>query len=226
MTEDVLHLPPGAMLQLQLASVGDQGPRYPVRVVGYVPGGSLIVTTPTAHGRVQLVREGQRCNVRMLCGNSVMGFVAHVLRAFLQPYPHLHLEYPREVERIMVRNAHRVPAGLTARVRDIRLDDVAENHRLVSLLDLSTTGAKLAADGPLGEIGTVLRLTFAITVAGQSEEVTLLGEIRSQVQREVEDGGTPSHVHGLQFRTVNRFQQLLLHGWVLERLIAEEGSGG
>lgn len=220
MTEDVLNLQVGALLQLQ-STTPSQAPRYNVRVVGYFPGGSLVVTTPTVNGKVLLVREGQRFNIRMLRGNSVMGFVAKVLQSYLKPYAHLHFEYPSEVESIMVRDAYRVAAGLSAVVRNTKeCDDEAHRH-IVTVLDLSSSGAKLSVERELAEPGDMLHVALPLDVAGQLEKLALLGTVRNRTVREAVDGAADQRIYGVQFRALNRFQQLLLHAWVLERVAAE-----
>ncbi len=217
--EDILHLQVGASVQLQ--AIGAAGaPRFQVKVIGYVVGGSLLVTAPYLKGKLQMVRVGQQFNVRMLRGSDVMGFSAKVLRTATAPYPYMHLEYPDEVESIVVRNAQRVSANLQAMAYNILDDDVAENHHRVSVPDLSSTGAKVISQRELGDIGETLRLSFDIEVAGDRESLTLLGTIRNRTERAVAEGF--EYAHGLQFLSINRFQQLLLHSWVLERLTAEE----
>lgn len=220
MSDDVLNVQVGAILQLQ-ATTPEQAPRHNVRVIGYLPGASLVVTTPTVKGNLQIVREGQRFNVRMLRGNSVMGFVAQVLQTYLKPYPHLHLEYPRDVESIMVRNAQRVAASIFATARDASEPDSPEYLHEISLMDLSASGAKLGSAESIGEVGDTLHLSFSVDVAGQQETLSLLADIRNRFQRDGIAGNDGSNVYGVQFRSLNRFQQLLLHGWVLERLVAE-----
>lgn len=217
--EDILHLPVGSNLQLQAISA-EATPRYQVKVIGYLPGGSLLVTTPAVKGKVQLVREGLRFNVRMLRGSDVMGFVAKVLKTASAPYPYMHLEYPKEVESIVVRNAQRVAANLKGKAYNILNDDTAENQYDVLIPDLSSTGSKIISAVELGEVGDILRVSFDLEVAGESESLTLLGKIRNRTEKVV--GKDFEYAHGLQFQSVNRFQQVLLHGWVLERMTADE----
>lgn len=217
--EDTLHLQIGATVQLQAISA-KTAPRFQVKVIGYLVGGSLLVTAPYLKGKLQMVRVGQPFNVRMLRGSDVMGFSAKVLRTASSPYPYMHLEYPSRVESIMVRNAQRVSANLQALAYNILDEDVAENHHPVTVPDLSSSGAKVVSDRELGEVGQTLRLSLDLEVAGAAESLTLLGTIRNHTERMAETG--IEHVHGVQFLSINRFQQLLLHTWVLERLTAEE----
>lgn len=219
MAEDVLHLSVGSPLQLQAVGRPDS-PRYQVRTIGYLPGGSLVVSTPQQNGKLAIVRPGQFFNVRMLRGESVMGFEVQALQVANAPYPHLHLSYPAEIERIVVRNAKRVSADIAATVRHIA-DGPDGPERPVALKDLSMTGAKLVAEQPLGAVDQTLALGFEIQVAGRTERLSLLGDIRSVAPRDRERP-EQGYSHGVQFSTINRYQQVLLHSWVLERMAEAE----
>jgi c-di-GMP-binding flagellar brake protein YcgR len=219
MADDVLSLAVGSFLQLQAVNKPDS-PRYQVRTIGYLPGGSVVVTTPLVNGKLAIVRPGQFFTVRMLRGESVMGFEAQVLQVYNAPYPHIHLAYPKQVERTVVRNARRVTANLPAKARNIKDGPDGTEHP-VRFLDLSMTGVKLVAERPLGAIGDVLQLGFGLEVAGKQEQLVLLGTIRNLVVRDRENIER-GYSHGMQFSTINRFQQVLLHGWVLQCLTEEE----
>ena len=213
-----LDLPVGTALQIQ-ATVPDNAPRYTVRLIGHLPGASLVVTAPTHDGNVQLVREGQRFAVRVLKGERVLGFVAQVLHAALKPYAHLHLEYPAEFEQIVVRNASRVSADIKVSVRNTDQSDQDANFHPAIIVDLSETGAKITSASRLGVPGDMLHLKFSIMVSGASEELILLGDVRNAVDADEIDGGEGAHTVGIQFRSLNRYQQVLLHAWVTHRTL-------
>ena len=140
MSEDTLNLAVGATVQLQL-TIPHSSPREVVRVIGYVPGGSLVVNMPSNNGSVKIVREGQIYKARMLLGDSVIGFEAKVLFVSLKPYPHMHLQYPKEFAQIIVRDSARVRTEIPCTFRDVRQPDTAENHHPATIVDLSETGA-------------------------------------------------------------------------------------
>lgn len=219
---ELLNLTMGTVLQVQ-ATVPDNAPRYSVRLVGALPGASLVVTTPTVNGKVQIVREGQRFTVRVLKGERVMGFVAQVIYAALKPYPHLHLEYPSEIEQIVVRNASRANAEIPVQVRN--MDQASGDAGFIdaTLIDLSETGTKIAALQALGQRGELLHLKFSLLISGASEELGLLGDIKNvseHIGKSAVDKPVIFHT-GLQFRTLSRFQQVLLHAWVTNRFLKE-----
>lgn len=206
-------------MQLQGVGLADM-PRYQVRTIGYLPGASLVVTTPQVKGKLVLMRIGQFFRVRMLQGESVLGFETQVLQSYNVPYPHLHLAYPKEIESIVVRNALRVSAGVNALARNISEGPEGTEHH-VNFADLSTTGAKMVAERPLGVAGDSLHLSFEVDVAGKPEKLTLLGTIRSVVVRDRQQPALGFN-HGIQFGKINRYQQVLLHGWVLQRMSKDE----
>lgn len=219
---DPLNLTLGSVLQIQ-ATVPDRAPRHSVRLIGALPGASLVVTTPTSNGKVQFVREGQRFTVRALKGERVVGFVAQVLFASMKPYPHLHLEYPSEIEQIVVRNASRVNAAVPATVRHTDEPNEAAIFREVTIVDLSETGAKIASDQPLGKPGELLHIKFELSISGEEEELGLLGDIKNSSDRSEHgpDGNTQVYYTGVKFRTLSRFQQVVLHAWVINHILQE-----
>jgi len=219
MQEDTLNLPVGATVQLQLDAAGEHA-RHMVRVIGYLPGGSLVVTTPVLKGKVQIVREGQKFNVRMLRGDSVVGFAAKVLHSAMKPYPYLHLQYPKAFEQIVVRNSARVNTRLACRVRNTRQADSPENHREALIVDLSESGARIASPIPLGEAGDMLQLSFDLEVANNAEPLSLIADLKNIQERleQGENGKRLLHLCGVQFRAINRFQQVLLHAWVMKQV--------
>ena len=219
MKEDSLNLSVGSSVQLQLDGPDgpDEAPRHVVRVIGYVPGGSLVVTTPSVSGKVQIVREGQKFNVRMLRRDSVVGFNTPVLVSTMKPYPHLHLGYPKVLEQIVVRNSARVGTQISCRVRNTDQKDAAENSRSGVIVDLSETGAKMISGMPLGAPGDMLQIDFKLELIGQDESISLLADLMNVNERIEKDqtGRRLSHITGDKFRTSNRYQQILLHAWVM-----------
>ncbi|MGD8937672.1 MAG: flagellar brake protein, partial [Thiogranum sp.] len=68
-----LKMQVGETLQLQPRD-GEDSRRMQVRLIGYLPGASLLVTTPKVGDKVMIVREGQPYVVRMMIGNRIVGF--------------------------------------------------------------------------------------------------------------------------------------------------------
>ncbi len=219
---DLLSIPPGSVLQIQSASP-ENAPRHSVRLIGYLPGGSLVTTAPTHNGRVSILREGQRFNIRVLKGERVLGFKARVLDTAMRPYPHLHFEYPEEVEQILIRNGSRVSADIDVSVRNTKDENIDQNFRPGTIVDLSETGAKIATDVEVAEDGERLHMKFHLLISGGKEELGLLADVRNATERMEENEGIEHSVFytGVQFRALSRFQQILLHAWVTNQVLKD-----
>ena len=117
MTAKDLELDFGDVLQMQFLPEDKQNRHY-VRVIGYWPNQSIIVTTPHVNGKVILVRESQRVAVRSMSGVNIIAFTGTVLRSCARPYPYLHISYPKELQTMALRKAQRVTFSGIAEVRE------------------------------------------------------------------------------------------------------------
>jgi hypothetical protein len=72
----------------------------------------------------------------------------------------------------------------------------------------------------MGDAGEALQLNFSLDVLDQAEEMQLLADIRNVLERKDESGGEARtlFVLGAQFREKTRFQDVLLHAWVMRQL--------
>lgn len=219
-----LHLQVGDELQLQFVA-GDTEDRYAVQVIGYLVGQSLLVTAPRNKGKVMLVRDDQRFAVRALQGGTILGFIASVLQSHCLPYPYLHLSYPTDIERIVVRNALRVTVETPTLVCPAGLSDREGAWQQVELIDLSTTGARLETGVVLGKLGDGLRLRLRLGVCDEEEALELSCCMRNITQvgmRRPQQAG--AYRYGVEFQNVDRIQKLLLHSYVLEQRINGRGD--
>ena len=220
MTDTVKTLQIGDVLQLQFAPPSENQDRFAATLVGYLPGQSLIITTPRKQGNPIIVREGQAFTVRMLHGSNVFGFVARVLCASAKPYPHLHLAYPADVESAVVRNAPRVATEIQAIVNIASSEREAEDQRPVLISDISSTGARVMDSQKLGEVGTSIQVTHPLMVCGGQDLLKVMGVIRN-IREVTQDDGSSLFVHGIEYRGLTRFQELLLCAYVLGSIARE-----
>ncbi len=163
------------------------------------------------------MREGREFAVRLLRENRAEGFVSHVLMATTKPYPHMHLSYPEKVESILVRDAQRIDISVPAIARNLA-DPDSDEYRLAALVvDISLSGARVWTNRPPGRRNDSVRLAFDIEVAGRTETLVLIGDIRNaSTIRDTNTHDIEGYYHGIQFRDLTRHQELVIHGWVLE----------
>jgi c-di-GMP-binding flagellar brake protein YcgR len=221
MTEQALKLKSGDILQLQFVDDTSKERSY-VRVIGYLPNQSLIVTTPRTNNRAMLIRDGQVFVVRLMSGNSVYGFNASVIRSCSTPYPYLHLTYPKELAHMVVRKAKRVATSIIVSVHNENPDSRYEDSKSAMIQDLSTSGALISADHQLGEANDLVTIAARFKVANLDEYLKIPAMIRNVRKLEVlEDEGQHRYQHGIEFQLVEGHDSLILHSFVHEQLVKE-----
>lgn len=219
MATDDLMLDVGDVLQLQFLP-DENNARYYVKVIGFLPEQSLIITTPHVNGKIMLVREGQPIAVRLLAGNNVVAFTVSVLRSCARPYPYLHLSFPSDLQTIMVRKAQRIGYKTTAMVRDCgpAASAKATKETNVNVEDMSTTGALLISDNKLGNVKGLLSVKLNLRIAKDDEQLSLIAVIRNVRQRNKEDTDQQEYLHGVEFQFADRQESIMLHAFIYEQI--------
>lgn len=217
-----LKIQVGETLQLQPRD-GEDSRRLQVRLIGYLPGASLLVTTPTVGGKTMIMREGQPFVVRMMVGKRIVGFTTTILRSCARPFPYLHLAYPSEVEQITVRKAQRVRVKLFASLKNSNPDFQFDKPRSATLVDISTAGALLVAGEPLGVAGDKVEVRCALKIAGSEKLLSLPAVIRNvHSEQGGEDEG--NYYHGLEFNLKDEQDSFALHGYVYEQIVKSQSE--
>jgi hypothetical protein len=218
-----LKMQVGELLQLQPRD-GEDSRRMQVRLIGYLRGASLLVTTPKVGDKVMIVREGQPYIVRMMIGNRIVGFTTTVLRSCARPFPYLHLSYPEEVEQITVRKAQRVRVRLFASLKNTNPAFAVDKPRTGTIVDMSTAGALMVAAQPLGEVGDEVTVGCALKIGGAEKLLSLPATIRNVHRERSAEHGEGSYYHGLEFGTQDQQDTFILHGFVYEQIVKTQSE--
>ncbi len=213
---DEIKLSIGDNLQLQSQAGNGGATRYYVKLIGFLRGKGVIVTTPMQDGKVLLMREGQAFVVRLFSGQSVYAFPATVFKVANVPYPHLHLTWPAQVKGLVVRRGARVKVSIIASAQDAR----GRSHA-VTIDNLSTGGCSLVAKIPLGPRESKVHLKFRVLINGVEQFLHLDGIIRSVHGEAAEDGLTPQVQHGIQFTDLPPNEDVVLTAYVYQKLFEE-----
>ncbi|MCB1875040.1 MAG: flagellar brake protein [Chromatiales bacterium] len=218
---DQLHHEPillrvGDTLHLQIPTALEKG-RFNSRLIGFMEGRSLIITTPTIGGKVMIVREGQVFNVRTLSGSDIYAFTTTVLKTNTQPYPYLHLKYPSEIEVARARNSLRVAVNLPTSVLNTNPKaDKAPKSGVIK--DISATGALVECDKPLGEPNDLLLMSLDIRIGGVPKKLKAPSVIRNVRVLDEDLSELTLYRVGVQFQIVDPNDVLALHGYVFQQI--------
>jgi len=212
--DNQLEINIGDSLQLQFVA-DERKRRHYSKVIGFLQGHSVLITTPRVDGNIMLIREDQVVIVRMMTGNQVYGFTTQIICSNLRPYAYLHLAYPRELEHITVRQAERIMINLIGSVEKEGSEDSDSIACSVLINDVSTSGAMIEANEPLGEIGDIISLSSKIKVGGKEEYINVACIIRNIIHKEEDT----KFKHGLEYQLLEQQQHFIIYGFVYEQMI-------
>lgn len=230
---DELEISLGANLQLEFVP---SAARYTVKIIGYIPRRSLIVSCPMVNGKNILVRDNQLVMARLMLDTAVCAFSAKIAKSYLEPVPHLHLSYPEFVETSVVRQSVRVETRLISAVEPVNDPESIGFIDSGFLVDLSLGGCKLISKNDFGHEGNVLNLALNLNVAGFNQVLKIKCEIRTQevqmreqVESSMQDNAFISkmgadflYVYGFKFVDLNKEKKILLTAFILERRLMQK----
>ncbi len=207
---DEIRLPIGHAVHLQF---GTPPAKYTVKLIGYLRGRSLIVSTPIQDEKVQMIREGHSFLIRMFSGRCMYSFSAQVLKVVNEPYPYLHLSYPAKVRGVPIRKGERARVNLKASV----IDETGRNRAAV-ITNLSLGGCAMVSDFPLGEVGQKVQIRLRMFINEADAVLDLIGVIRST--REAVDGAKNKQrvQYGVQFVNTSRAAGVMITAYVYQAL--------
>ena len=216
-----LGLRMGDLMQLQLTS--DSEVRYPVKLIGYVPGCSIIISAPyNRHDGMVFVRELQAVTLRFVVNGVASGFSAKVLAMRTTPKPYLHVEIPEDIQTVEVRQALLVNTRIYATV----INETRKSHSLkVTVTHLSILGGMLECDRKIALIKDELSLTMTLSMDGIERIATLNIIIVKKHQREAgspRDGDENSNkinVYSFEFKGNDEDDVLLLKAFVYQEIL-------
>lgn len=218
LTGSNLGLNIGDTLQLQI--VNDVSVRVYCKLIGYLPGKSLVVTSPRVEGKLCKLNEGRVITVRMLSGNTVLGFDSKVIYSARTPYPHIHLACPFSTGKILVRKAQRIKSEIIVSVLGESTEICAVKPISAVTYDISTSGAMLEAKDELGQVGDLLTLKTRINLGGNSEYLTIPATLKNIRFDKNPVSGRSLYYHGVEFQILEQQDNIVLHGFIFEKMVS------
>jgi c-di-GMP-binding flagellar brake protein YcgR len=219
---DSMNLKVGDRLQVQ-PPVKLSAERSNVRVIGFLPEQSLLLSAPLAANgvRVELIERDQLV-VRVFSSQNAFAFACDVVRVCKLPYPYLHVSFPNEVQGTVVRKAPRVKTKIIAQVQS----DAASSAASPGVIsNLSANGALLDGRRTIAELGDTLQMTFQVKLHNVDIPLTLSAKVRAVFGEESTTRGTVPLAHfGLEFVELQAHDQMVLQGMVYQQMIERPQS--
>jgi hypothetical protein len=214
----------GYPLQLQTTNASGQPERFSCRLIGCLPGRSVLLSVPKVGGKLVRLRTGQKIVARLMVDNGVGIFASIVDTQTIDPYPILHVSYPESVSFKGIRGATRVSIEQPASV--INMTRISDQIVSGIVVDISVTGARIEIDEPVGEIGDSIQLNMQVNVAGIQRGLSIDSIIRSRVEADPQNVGFENVIaYGIEFTEKDDDKRLLLFAYVYTQIGIEDVIG-
>ncbi|MCE3252126.1 MAG: flagellar brake protein [Cellvibrio sp.] len=217
-----LKLTYGYPLQLQTATLAGQPERFSCRLIGCLPGRSILLSVPKQAGKLIKFRVGQKIVVRLMIDNGIGIFAGVVESQTQDPYPILHLGYPDSVTFKGIRGATRVAVREKIEVTNISTESKVKVSGFLS--DMSVSGARIELGDDIAEIGDTLELKAQVNIRDVNRELTLTGVIRSRVDPTDNPSEGVLISYGLEFANQPDEQRLVMYAYVFNQMALQENS--
>lgn len=199
----------GERLQIR---VGGSKTHYISRLVGYIKGHSIIVTTPMWKGQRAEFLDGESVEVRMLTGSDIYLFRSAVLQSCVSPTHYVHLEFPTKVNRQKLRRHPWAMVNI-----DVAIAGGEGKKENGKITNLSSNGAKIATPHPLEGERETIRLDFQVSIDDIHTDLSLDAVVRRSGEKEVRKG-LKLMEYGVEFTNISPDKALWLRCLVFERI--------
>ncbi|TCV86714.1 flagellar brake protein [Sulfurirhabdus autotrophica] len=209
----------GDPFQIQVStSFGDE--RYSVKLLGYLPNGTVMVSAPEFDGHLVLCRENQNVIVRSFSGTAAFGFSSSIRKVCNTPISYLHLVYPKTVQKVSVRESARISFNIIGTVTNLNVGENSPGFP-VSVVDVSTTGAAFVTNKKVAEKDDELRLTFKAKIKDIEVYPVLNCIVRSSTL-ESSESGVEKYRFGIQFKDLPTQELLILQSMVYQKMLEKK----
>ncbi|HEY0892259.1 MAG TPA: flagellar brake protein [Cellvibrio sp.] len=217
-----LKLTYGYPLQLQTATLAGQPERFSCRLIGCLPGRSILLSVPKQAGKLIKFRVGQKIVVRLMIDNGIGIFACVVESQTQDPYPILHLSYPETVTFKGIRGATRVAVREKIEVTNTSVESKIKASGFIS--DMSISGTRIELSDDIAEIGDTLELRAQVGIRDVNRDLILTGTIRSRVDPTDNLGEGVLVSYGLEFISQPDEQRLIMYAYVFNQMVLQENS--
>lgn len=208
-----LRLRFGDALQLQIVGEAE---RFHVRLIGYLEDRSIIVTAPVKNRRLIPIRAGQSINVRMMVNDRACAFKTTIIHLYRLPYPHMHIDYPVELETNYIRKSVRVETKVDGIVVNNNIGDRAKEVKC-HLADISESGAHLVTPIRIGKSGDEITLSLKLTIADITRTLEIPSILRGRLKVKTETEDREVH-YGVEFLPLKDNEKIELIAFVYSKL--------
>jgi len=217
-----LKLTFGYPLQLQTATGVGQPERYACRLIGCLPGRSILLSVPKQSGKLVKFRPGQKIVVRLMVDNGIGIFAGIVESQTQDPYPILHMSYPETVTFKGIRGATRIAVREKIDVTNTTRDSQPKATGYIA--DMSISGIRIELSNDIAEIGDTLELYAQVDIRDVKRELILIGVIKTRVDPTDNLGDGVLISYGLEFVSQTDEQRLIRYSYLFNQMVLQDNT--
>ena len=179
--------------------------------IGAIDGVSVVVAWPSDPDGLLPLRVNQRVKVKFFYDLNLMMFTTQIQSLVFQPRPHIHLEWPKEVSSVEVRDVSRVrvdrPASFNLNASD---EEIKPLPIVGKVLDISPQGAGFFCEEDKLAIGNDGRLLMAIWPDPDQPPSQIRPHVSVCARNEVKRMNPPGWVYGLEFTSLTPTERMFI----------------
>lgn len=200
---------------IQLQDFSNSRQRYYVKLIGFMPRKSVLVSHPTSNEKLCFIKEGYGFLVRGFADTKIYEFTTNVISVCLTPYPFLHLAYPPQVKTINMRGAARVKLKSVCSVESMNTGIKVS----ATIEDISISGARAHSRKAFGAAGDEISVSFRLEIENENQLLTVRAVIRNLNMENDNLSGEMYVMHGLEFVQFGNIDLLLLQNFIYRRML-------
>ncbi len=204
-----LRLLPGTPIQLEVPS---HKRCFPVEIVGYLPGETLLITTPQIQGSHIELKDDEKLVLRLFIEGKGYCFHSVIVEIHHSPFPYLHLQLPTHIEQDASRMLPRIWTQLKASVH------TQTGAKSALLNEVSIGGGKLAFSEPSLQVGQQLSIDVELPVGHRQLPAHFEARVCSDTEKPDEQGRLVFY-YGIEFVGLAPDADVALKGFVYAEMI-------
>lgn len=183
---------------------------YTSSLIGYIQDMAFIVSMPASDSLTgDPFIEGDQLQVRLFSNQSAYTFSVFVDKIIKLPFKYLHLSFPKTISAQNIRKSRRIRCHIQG----------VEVHKEIKFLmtDISTSGAGIESQLPIGSLGSEVKLSFAVPVFDEELPLSVKGIIKSAKQ--IKKNDRKVIFSGVEFIELDKKQLTTLRHLIYQEIV-------
>jgi len=211
----------GESIQISPLTDATNNTKYIVKFLGGLEKNSLICSAPKIDEKLVYIKEHSGFLVRLFSGKDVYNFTTIVTAIYSQPYPHIHLKFPKDVYSKNLRNNQRVATSIICSLVNISSGELKETTSAGRIIDLSLGGVMVESSTVAGQINDEMECTFKLKL-NDKEVLFSIPSVLRNITEPANANSARKYNQGIQFKEISFQDKAILQGYIYQLLTGKD----